>query len=157
MTIRVLLADDNALFRNCLARLLMKKPDIEIAGQAADGKMAIELARKLKPDVILMDVTMPRVNGIEATQIIHREYPDIRIIGFSMHEGQAIIRAMRDAGATGYITKGCCLAELVAALRACSRAHESSPKTEASLRCGTPEKVLGVNGRWGNGAYPPYG
>jgi len=157
MTIRVLLADDNALFRNSLGRLLMNQPGIEVAGQAADGKLAIELARKLKPDVVLIDVRMPWVNGIEATQIIHRECPDIRIIGFSMNEGQAIMRAMRDAGATGYITKGCCVAELVAELRACSQAHGSSPRTEASPRCGTPGNVLGVNGRWDNGDHPLYG
>jgi PAS domain S-box-containing protein len=125
-TIRVLLADDHALFRNGLGRLLKNEPCLEVVGQAADGKEAIELAQKLKPDVILMDVSMPRVNGIEATRIIHGQYPDIRIIGLSMYEDQERAQAMRDAGAADYKTKGCAAAELVAAIRACPQERESS-------------------------------
>ena len=127
-TIRVLLADDHALFRNGLGRLLKNEPCLEVVGQAADGEEAIELAQKLKPDVILMDVSMPRVNGIEATRIIHGKYPDIRIIGLSMYEDQERAQVMRDAGAADYKTKGCAAAELVAAIRACPKERESSPK-----------------------------
>ena len=87
-TIRVLLADDHALFRNGIDRLLKNEPGLEVVGHATDGQEAIELAQQLKPDVILMDISMPRVNGIEATRLIHREYPDIRIIGLSMYEDE---------------------------------------------------------------------
>jgi PAS domain S-box-containing protein len=125
-TIRVLLADDHALFRNGLGRLLKNEPCLEVVGQAADGKEAIELAQKLKPDVILMDISMPKVNGIEATQIIHGQSPGIRIIGLSMYEDQEHWQAMRDAGAADYKTKGCAAAEIVAAIRACLQERESS-------------------------------
>ena len=124
MPVRVLLADDNALFRRSLARLLRKMPDIEVAEQAADGKEAIELAKKIRPDVILIDVRMPGINGIEATRIIHGDCPEIRIIGFSMHESQAVLRAMADAGAVNYLTKEGSIAELVAAIRGCLQPHK---------------------------------
>ena len=118
-TIRVLLADDHALFRNALGSLLKNVPGLEVVGHANDGKEAIELAQKLKPNVILMDIGMPRVNGIEATRIIHGEFPDICIIGLSMSEDQEHALAMRDAGAADYKNKGCEVDELVSAIRDC--------------------------------------
>jgi signal transduction histidine kinase/ActR/RegA family two-component response regulator len=118
-TIRVLLADDHALFRNGLCRLLKNELGLEVVGQANDGKEAINLAQQLKPDVILMDISMPRVNGIEATRIIHPEHPDIRIIGLSMYEDQERAQAMRDAGASDYKSKECEAVELVSAIRGC--------------------------------------
>ncbi len=118
-TIGVLLADDHALFRNGVARLLAREDGIDIIGQAEDGQSAIDLACRLKPDVILMDISMPRVNGIEATRIIQRECPGIKIIGLSMHEDIERSLAMRDAGAVGYLTKGCEPTELISAIRNC--------------------------------------
>jgi signal transduction histidine kinase/CheY-like chemotaxis protein len=126
--IRVLLADDHALFRNGIDRLLKNVPGLEVVGHANDGREAIELAQMLQPDVILMDISMPTVSGIEATRAIHREYADICIIGLSMHEDEERAQAMRDAGATDYKTKGCAAAELVAAIRACPREREPSPE-----------------------------
>jgi len=117
--IRVLLADDHTLFRDGVARLLNKEPEFKVVGHAADGQEAIDLARKLKPDVILMDISMSGVNGIEATRIIHRECPDIYIIGLSMYEDQERAQAMRDAGAADYKSKGCVASELVSAIRNC--------------------------------------
>jgi len=117
--VRVLLADDHTLFRDGLARMLEKNPGLRVIGHATDGQEAIDLAGKLKPGVILMDISMPRVNGIEATRIIHREYPDICIIGLSMYEDQERAQAMRDAGAADYKSKGCMPSELVAAIRNC--------------------------------------
>ena len=127
-TIRVLIADDHALFRNGLDRLLKNEPGLEVVGHATDGQEAVNLAETLKPGVILMDISMPNLNGIEATRIIHQEHPDIRIIGLSMYEDQERAQVMRDAGATDYKTKGCATAELVAAIRACTKERESSPK-----------------------------
>jgi PAS domain S-box-containing protein len=117
--IRVLVADDHTLFRDGLARMLTKKPDLKVVGYAKDGQEAIDLAGELQPDVILMDISMPRVSGIEATRIIHREYPNINIIGLSMYEDQERAQAMREAGASEYKTKGCEASELVSAIRDC--------------------------------------
>ena len=117
--IRVLLADDHSLFRDALARMLEKEPDLKVVGHASDGQEAINLACQLVPDVILMDISMPQVDGIEATGNIHREYPQIRIIGLSMYEDQERAQAMLDAGATDYKSKGCVASELVSAIRNC--------------------------------------
>jgi PAS domain S-box-containing protein len=117
--IRVLIVDDHSLFREGMDRMLKKKPDLCVVGHAGDGQEAIDLAEKLKPDVILMDVSMPRVDGIEATRIIHRKQPKICIIGLSMYEDQDRAQAMRDAGACDYKTKGCAVPELLTAIRSC--------------------------------------
>lgn len=105
-TVRVLLADDHALMREGLANLLTSQPGFEVVGQAGHGQEAVELARTLRPDVILMDVSMPRMSGLEATRVIHREFPDIRIVGLSMHEDGSVVESMRAAGASAYVTKG---------------------------------------------------
>ncbi len=115
--IRVVLADDHALFRAGVARLLAREPDIQVVGQAANGREAIELARTLSPHVILMDISMPEVNGIEATGIISRSHPHIRIIGLSMHDDRARDLIM-GAGAVDFRTKSCPPSELVQAVRA---------------------------------------
>jgi len=115
--IRVLLADDHALFRDGISRILSQEPDMRVVGYAKDGREAIELARKLSPDIILMDIGMPKVDGIEATRTISRESAGIRIIGLSMYEDKDRSRAMLSAGAVGYKSKGCAPAELIAAIR----------------------------------------
>jgi PAS domain S-box-containing protein len=117
--ISVLVADDHALFRDGVARLVSKVPDIRSVGQAANGREAVELARKLKPDVILMDINMPELSGVEATRAIHEELPGIRIIGLSMHDDPQFAQSMFEAGAVGYKNKGCAAAELVSAIREC--------------------------------------
>ena len=100
-----MLVDDHAVVRQGLANLLRDEIDMEVVGEAADGQEAVELAAKLLPDVILMDMSMPKLNGVEATRIIHNDWPDIRIIGLSMFEEVERAQAMRDAGAVDYITK----------------------------------------------------
>jgi PAS domain S-box-containing protein len=117
--IRVLLADDHKMLRDGLAGLLREQPDIEVISEASDGLMAIELAHQTQPDVIIMDVTMPRMNGVEATRRIHQELPHIRVIGLSMHEKEDMANAMRDAGAVSYITKGAPSEILTEAIRNC--------------------------------------
>lgn len=104
--IRVLLADDHEILRQGLAGLLEEEPDMEVIAQASDGQMAVELALRTQPDVIVMDVTMPRLNGVEATRRITAELPDVRVIGLSMHEQDEMAQAMREAGATAYLPKG---------------------------------------------------
>lgn len=117
--IRLLLADDHVVMREGLAGLLEQATDIEIIGQAADGQEAVELATRLRPDVILMDISMPRLNGVEATRIIHRDQPEIRIIGLSMFDAADRAQAMREAGAVNYVIKSGPPEDLFAAIREC--------------------------------------
>jgi PAS domain S-box-containing protein len=117
--IRVLLADDHVVMREGLAGLLEQAPDIQIIGQAGNGREAVDLAARLLPDVILMDISMPELNGIEATRIIHNKHPEISIIGLSMFDAADRAQAIRDAGAIGYLTKSGPPADLIAAIRQC--------------------------------------
>jgi DNA-binding NarL/FixJ family response regulator len=105
--IRVLLVDDHRLFRGELADLLSDDALVEVVGQAADGQEALELARDVKPDVVLMDVTMPRMDGLEATARIVKVLPRTRVIGLSMHEEADMAPAMCKAGAVAYFRKDC--------------------------------------------------
>ncbi len=115
--IRVLLADDHVVMRQGLSLLLGDEPDIEIIAEASDGEEAVELARRLRPDVVLMDFSMPRMDGVEATRTIHGELPEIRIIGLSMYEEADRASAMRHAGAVAYLTKSGKPDVLLAAIR----------------------------------------
>lgn len=117
--IRILLADDHRILREGLASLLSEEPDLEVVAQAADGLEAIELARSTRPDVILMDVTMPRLDGIEATRRITAELASVAVIGLSMHEEDDMAEAMHEAGAVVYLSKGGPADVLVATIRNC--------------------------------------
>jgi PAS domain S-box-containing protein len=118
--IRVLLVDDHAVVRQGIGSMLRNEQDIEIAGEAADGQEAVELARTLKPDVILMDVSMPKLNGVEATRIIHSGFPEIRIVGLSMFNEGEQAAAMLQAGAAKYVSKSGSAAAIVEAIRTSS-------------------------------------
>jgi len=104
-SIRVLIADDHRIVREGLALLLNQAPDIDVVGQAENGWQAVELTRDLRPDVVLMDVTMPVLNGVEATKIIAAERPRCRVLALSMHDQVEMVQAMRDAGAAAYLVK----------------------------------------------------
>jgi CheY-like chemotaxis protein len=119
--IRILLVDDHPAMRDGLARLLDLEIDFEVVGQASDGQDAVKLAGTLSPDVILMDLSMPRMNGIDATRVIHEQYPDIRIIGLSLYQEEERAQAMLDSGAVLYLTKTCAPAELKTAIRSSVR------------------------------------
>ena len=119
--IRILLVDDHKLLREGLTGLLSDELDLQIIGEAQDGFLAVEKARELLPDVILMDISMPRMNGIEATRAISRDFPNIRIIGLSMHEKEDMAAAMRDAGAVNYLPKDTPSAMLIEAIRTAGR------------------------------------
>lgn len=122
--IRVLLADDHRIIRASLAGLLRNQPGIEVVGQAGDGQEVIEKARALRPDVIVMDVTMPVVDGVEATRTLMTEMPDLAVIALSMHEKEDMQLAMREAGASRYLTKDGPPEMLIAAIR--STAHRKA-------------------------------
>jgi DNA-binding NarL/FixJ family response regulator len=117
-TIRVLLADDHPRVRRGLADLLAEHQDLEVVGEAADGEEAVDLALHCRPDVVLMDITMPRMDGLTATRRIVAELPQVRVIGLSMHEQDDLARAMHEAGAVAYLTKGGSAEALLAAIRA---------------------------------------
>lgn len=104
--IRVLLVDDQEIIREGLARMLGEEPDVALVGKAANGQEAIDLARRTRPHVILMDVTMPVLDGISATRQIVAEQPEVRVIALSTHEKQDVAEAMHRAGAAAYLTKG---------------------------------------------------
>ena len=121
--IRVLVADDHALVREGLARLLGAESDIEVVGEASNGQAAVDMAAELLPDVILMDMSMPELNGVESTRAILHSFPNIAIIGLSMFEEEERGQAMRNAGAVDYLSKGGPVAGLLAAIRNCGRGH----------------------------------
>lgn len=104
--LRILLADDHALVRDGLRQLLSDHPALTVVGEASDGEQAFDLARDLRPDVIVMDVAMPRVDGVEATRRIHAAWPGITILGLSTQERPSGLHDIEEAGAAGYFTKG---------------------------------------------------
>jgi len=115
--ISIVLADDHELLRDGLLRLLESELDLRVVGEAADGNAAVELARALAPDIVVMDVDMPGGNGIIATQQLRRECPRTRVVALSIHADPRIVMQMLRAGADGYLTKDCAFAELVGAIR----------------------------------------
>ena len=118
MSLRVIIADDHALFREGLRSLLSKEPDIEVVAEAGDGSTAVRLAQELQPDLIMMDLTMPHMNGIEATRQIVSNNRNIRVLVLSMESDRSFVVAALNAGATGYLLKEAAFAEVAIATRA---------------------------------------
>jgi len=118
MSIRILLAEDHTIVREGLRSLLENQPDMEVVGEAEDGRTALELVRELLPDVVIMDITMPNLNGVEATRHITSEFPEVKVIALSIHSNSRFVADMLEAGAKGYILKECLFDELVQAIQA---------------------------------------
>ena len=118
MSLRVILADDHKIVRDGLRNLLHKPPDVEVIADAEDGRTTVKLAKELSPDVVVMDITMPDMNGIEATNRILSENPRIKIIGLSMHSDRRFVVEMLKAGGSGYLLKDCAFEELANAIHA---------------------------------------
>ncbi len=116
MTIKVLIADDHQLFREGLVNLLSSVPKIEVIEQAKDGKEAVEKTIKLKPDVVLIDINMPLMNGIEATKMLKEKLPELKIIAVSMHSDRQYVKGILEAGADGYLLKNCTYKQLTEAI-----------------------------------------
>ncbi len=116
-TLRVLLADDHTLVRAGIKALLEKVPGIVVAGEASDGREVLDLARAQKADIVLMDIAMPGLNGLEATARLLKEMPEVRVIILSMHQNEEYYWQALKAGASGYLLKKSATAELEAALK----------------------------------------
>jgi DNA-binding NarL/FixJ family response regulator len=119
--IRVLIADDHAIVRDGVRALLAQAEDIEVVGEASDGAAAIEACRRLRPDLVLMDIAMPGLGGLEAALQIRKELPDVRVLVLTQYDDREYVRRFLKLGASGYVLKKAAGAELVAAVRAASR------------------------------------
>jgi DNA-binding NarL/FixJ family response regulator len=116
--IRILLADDHAVVRQGFGRILAAHADMEVIGEAGNGREAVDLAEELKPDVVVMDVSMPELNGIEATRRLTKAAPRIRVLALSMHKDSVYVREILRAGAQGYLLKDASDDDLITAVRA---------------------------------------
>jgi NarL family two-component system response regulator LiaR len=148
---KVLLVDDHQMMRDGLRATLAREPDVEVVGEAGDGHAAITAARALHPDVVVMDISMPGLNGLEATRHILAESPGIKVVALSMHSDRRYVHAAFEAGATGYLLKNSASDELVRALRAAGRGqHYVSPAIAGLI----VEGFVAGGGAPGEGAPP---
>jgi two-component system response regulator NreC len=128
--IRVLIADDHALVRTGLRALLEAQSDIEVVGEAEDGVVAWESCRRLRPEVVVMDLKLPGRGGISATEDIRRECPDTQVVVLTMHDDEAYVRMARLAGAAGFVLKKALATELILAIRTAHAGRSHFPPTE---------------------------
>ncbi len=121
--LRVLIAEDHAIVRDGLRALLNNNPDLEVVGEAEDGREAVQLANQLEPDLVLMDLSMPKANGTEAIRTIKVRHPKTKIIALTVHKAEEYVRTTLEAGADGYILKDDSQHDLLAAIRSVTRDH----------------------------------
>lgn len=138
---RVVVADDHLLFRQGLISLLSRQEDLEVIGEAEDGRGAVKICQSLHPDLVIMDVGMKNLNGIEATRQILAQLPTTKVIAVSMHSDQRFVSGMLEAGAAAYIMKDCAFEELTQALRAVAegRTYINALVAKVLLQTGTVE------------------
>ena len=118
MSIKILLADDHKIIREGLRSLIEKQSGMEVVAEADNGRDAVQLAGELRPDVVIMDITMPDLNGIDATKQIIHYAPGVKVIALSVHSDRRFVTGILEAGASGYLLKDCAFEELAAAIRA---------------------------------------
>jgi two-component system response regulator NreC len=116
--IRVLLADDHTILRDGIRALLDDQADMEVVGEAEDGQATVKMTAELQPDVVVMDIAMPLLNGLEATRQIQRDHPQVKVLILTMHENEEYIRQVLAAGALGYVLKDAAARDLIGAIRA---------------------------------------
>jgi DNA-binding NarL/FixJ family response regulator len=136
MVVRVLLVDDHRIVREGLRGLLERRTDLKVVGEAADGEAAIALAREVSPDVVILDVSMPRMNGVEATRRILAERPGVKVLALSMHPDRRYVIEMLKAGASGYMLKDSAFDELIRAIESlmAGRSYLSPAVTDMVVR-----------------------
>ncbi len=117
MSTRIILADDHAILRYGLGKLIQQQKDMEIVAEAGDGHAIIDLTKEKSPDIVIMDIEMPSLNGIDATRQITTDFPKVKVIGLSMHSGKKFVAEMLKAGASGYLLKDCAFEELITAIK----------------------------------------
>jgi DNA-binding NarL/FixJ family response regulator len=127
--IRILVVDNHAALRQALADLLNREHDMQVVGQAASGTMAVKLSRKLEPDVVVMDLAMPGMHGVAATKLIHQQYPEIQIIGFSIFANEEAESSMAEVGAFRFVSKRDEPHVLISAVRAAGLARNKRSTT----------------------------
>jgi len=118
---KVLLVDDHAIVREGVRMILSKEADIDVVGEAADGAQALDIVSKFRPQVVIMDISMPGMGGIEATQLIRTQYPEIQVLALTMHEDESYVFQLLRAGAAGYVLKRAAAQDLVQAVRAAAK------------------------------------
>lgn len=123
MNIRIILADDHQVIREGLRSLIEKQPNMEVVAEAGDGRQAVELALQLKPNIVIMDVSMPNLNGIDATRQITSQCPKVKVLALSIHPSKQFISYMLKAGAAGYLLKNCAFDELTQAINVVASDH----------------------------------
>ena len=116
----ILIADDHGIVRQGLKSLIQSRLNLEVVGEAEDGVAAVKMVKDLKPDVVIMDVTMPNLNGVEATRLIRRDHPQVKIVALSMHPEKHIVKEILEAGASAYVLKSYLFDEISRALEAIS-------------------------------------
>lgn len=135
MTIQVIIADDHRMLRDALVMVLERQDDIKVVGQAEDGVEAIERCHALRPDVLVLDIAMPKLNGVEVARSLGRELPEVRILVLSAYTDKRFVYETLKAGAAGYVTKAAASSELPRAIRAIAMGQQYlSPEISESLK-----------------------
>jgi two-component system response regulator NreC len=146
MDTKVLLADDHAILREGIRMVLDAQPGITVVGEAEDGRQALEMVEALEPDVVVMDIAMPNMNGAEATRQIKRRFPHTRVVILTMHENQQYLMQIVNAGATACVLKRSAGTELVTAVKAAARGESYFSPTMASMMLDVYRKQLVAEG-----------
>jgi two-component system, NarL family, response regulator NreC len=143
--VRILLADDHVTVREGIKMIINAQPDMEVVSEAPDGQAAVSEAQSVKPDVVVMDVSMPRVNGLKATEMLKESCPDVKVLALTRHQDDGYLQQLLRAGAAGYVLKQSRSAELLQAIRAISAGGSYLDPSVAA-------RVIGDYGRRG---HPP--
>ncbi len=145
MATKILIADDSGITRQGIESLFEKHEDIQVIGEADNGLAAVEMARNLKPHVVLMDIEMPGLNGVEATRRIKNELPEIKVLAITVHRQREVVLDMIKAGASGYLLKECAFEDLVSAIKALAAGQSYlSPQIASIILNGIAKDGLSV-------------